>query len=163
MIFISVGTEKFSFNRLIKIVDNIAENGLIRDKFFAQIGESNYRPKKIQYKKFLESNIFLEYIKKSEVIVTHAGVGNILNCLKLGKIPIIFPRLYKYKEHLDDHQLEFSDALERDGIAVVAHNEKELVYTIQNYNELKNNLKKYSEIPTKNILINYLSNIVESF
>ena len=162
MIFITVGTEKFSFDRLIRIIDNAINDGIIESECFAQIGESNYIPKRIQYKKFLEFKIFLEYIKKSELIITHAGVGTLLNCLNLGKIPIIFPRLYKYKEHLDNHQLELANALEKEEAVVVAHNEKELIYKIKNYNQLIRDLKRYSNGSSKNELINYLNNVVAS-
>jgi len=162
IIFITVGTEKFSFDRLIRIVDDVADKGLIKGKFFAQIGESNYIPKKIQYSKFLEFRIFLEHVKRSDLVITHAGVGTLLNCLSFGKIPIIFPRLHKYSEHLDDHQLEFSNALEREGAAIVARNGEELIFKIKNYNKLIKNLKVNLASSTKDKLITYLNDIVES-
>ncbi len=45
MIFITLGSQKFQFNRLLKKIDNLIEIGVIQEEVFAQIGYSNYKPK----------------------------------------------------------------------------------------------------------------------
>ena len=44
MIFITLGSQKFQFNRLLKKVDELIENGTINEEVFAQIGASDYKP-----------------------------------------------------------------------------------------------------------------------
>jgi len=160
MIFISVGTEKFPFDRLIRIIDYAVRDGLINSKVFAQIGTSTYIPKVIKYRRFLEFPDILNYIYKSEIIVIHAGVGTILNCLYWGKIPIVFPRLSTYKEHVDNHQLEFAEILEKEKVALVAYNDKELLDKISNYYNLANILQKNNEYLSKDNLLDYLDDVV---
>lgn len=106
MIFITVGSQKFQFNRLLQKVDKLIETGVIDEEVFAQIGASDYRPVNYKYKDFLSQDEFNDYIKKSDLIVTHAGTGAIVNAVKLEKKVIGIPRLKKYKEHVDDHQLQ---------------------------------------------------------
>jgi len=46
----------------------------------------------------------------ARVVITHAGVGSIMLALAAGKKPIVAPRLYRYGEHVDDHQTEIARA-----------------------------------------------------
>ena len=40
------------------------------------------------------------------LIITHAGTGVIVNGVKKGKKVIAIPRLSKYGEHVDNHQIQ---------------------------------------------------------
>lgn len=54
-IFITLGSQKFQFNRLLKAVDELCEKGTVdAEDVFAQIGYSDYLPKNFSYKKFLD-------------------------------------------------------------------------------------------------------------
>ena len=44
MIFITLGSQKFQFDRLLKEVDRLIADGVIQEKVFAQIGASEYLP-----------------------------------------------------------------------------------------------------------------------
>lgn len=44
MIFITLGSQKFQFDRLLKAVDELIERGIIQDEVFAQTGYSTYVP-----------------------------------------------------------------------------------------------------------------------
>ena len=49
-IFITLGSQKFQFNRLLKAVDELCEKGTIdAEDVFAQIGYSDYIPKNFSY------------------------------------------------------------------------------------------------------------------
>ena len=50
MIFITLGSQKFQFNRLLKAIDKLIADGKITDEVFAQIGYSDYIPVHFQYK-----------------------------------------------------------------------------------------------------------------
>ena len=43
---------------------------------------------------------------KADIVITHGGTGAIIGAVKQGKKIIAVPRLAKYKEHVDDHQLQ---------------------------------------------------------
>lgn len=106
MIFITLGSQKFQFNRLLKAVDNLIEAGAITDKVFAQTGYSDYVPHNYEFKQFLDRDEFAKITEKSEIVITHGGTGAIIGAVKKGKKVIAVPRLAKYGEHVDDHQLQ---------------------------------------------------------
>ena len=106
-IFITLGSQKFQFNRLLKAVDELCERGTIEAKdVFAQIGYSDYLPKNFNYKKFLDRDEFSKEMGKADIVITHGGTGAIIGAVKKGKKVIAVPRLAKYGEHVDDHQLQ---------------------------------------------------------
>lgn len=107
MIFVILGTQKFQFNRLLKQVDKIANE---KNEFFAQIGNSDYCPINYPFCKFLDKEKFEEYIEKCELVITHSGVGSIINALKKEKPVIVVPRKSEFGEHIDDHQIDIAEA-----------------------------------------------------
>ena len=160
MILVMTGMEKYPFDRLIKIIDKNVINGSINDNVVAIIGNSSYKPFCIECRKFLDYSELLQYINKANIIITHAGSGSVLLCLNNSKIPIVFPRHRELGEHIDNHQVEFSEILKREERTLVAYNEEELIYNLDHYFELIKKIKKQSKI-ISNIdnLINYLEAI----
>lgn len=108
MIFVTLGTQKFQFDRLLADIDNLIDEGIISDNVFAQRGYSKYTPKNYKYVDFLSQTDFNKYLNDCDFLITHGGVGSIMNGLKAGKKVIICPRLKKYGEHIDDHQTEIA-------------------------------------------------------
>lgn len=106
MIFITLGSQKFQFNRLLEEIDRLVEVGKIEEEVFAQIGYSDYIPRNYKYKKFLDREEFSKSMKGSNKVITHGGTGAIIGAVKQGKKVIAVPRLKKFNEHVDDHQLE---------------------------------------------------------
>ena len=45
-------------------------------------------------------------MKEATLVITHAGTGAIITALKNNKKVIAIPRLAKYGEHVDDHQIQ---------------------------------------------------------
>jgi len=133
MIFLTVGTEKFPFNRLIKALDDAVLQGRVKDKVFAQTGSSGYLPTSFPYIKFMSFNDMKTNIERSEIIVSHAGVGTTILALSMGKVPIIFPRKRCFGEHLDDHQLEFAAKMSAAGKVIVAESEEDLIKKVIGY------------------------------
>ena len=106
-IFITLGSQKFQFNRLLKSVDELCEKGTVNgEDVFAQIGYSDYLPKSFNYKNFLDRDEFSKEMGKADIVITHGGTGAIIGAVKKGKKVIAVPRLAKYGEHVDDHQLQ---------------------------------------------------------
>lgn len=104
MIFVTLGSQKFQFNRLLQEVDRLLQAELITESVFAQIGHSDYEPKHYPYKRFLDHDEFVEMEQKADIVITHGGTGAIIGAVKKGKKVIALPRLAKYGEHVDDHQ-----------------------------------------------------------
>ena len=109
MIFVTVGNSNLGFERLIKAMDNLAR--ALPYPVVMQIGATQYTPKNAEWFRYCDHDTIIEYFKKSRVIVTHAGAGTILDILLLGKKPVVVPRLSKFGEVIDDHQLEITRTL----------------------------------------------------
>lgn len=106
MIFVILGSQKFQFNRLLRKMDELLEQGIVKEQIFAQIGYSDYKPLHYEYKDFLDRERFAFMLDKCETVITHGGTGAIINAVKKGKKVIAVPRLASYGEHVDDHQLQ---------------------------------------------------------
>ena len=134
MIFVCTGTQVYQFNRLLKELDKLVEEGQIRDEIFAQIGASDYKPQHYEYKEFLSADEFKVYQDKADLIISHGGTGALIGASKKGKNIIAVPRLGKYGEHTDDHQLQVVGVLEKEGYV-------RAVYDIKNLGKVINEAK----------------------
>lgn len=110
MIFITVGSRNYPFNRLFEAVDRLCEKGILTDEIFAQIGTSTYKPKNFKYKDFISQDEFLEQINNADIVVSHGASGSIMKALNAGKKVIAVTRLEKYGEHINDHQIQNNEA-----------------------------------------------------
>lgn len=110
MILIVLGTQKFQLNRLLEKMDELVADGTITQEVYAQIGYSDYIPQHYEFTQFMDKDLFEQKISECEILVAHSGVGTIISGLNHRKPVIVFPRLVKYNEHVDDHQLEIAQS-----------------------------------------------------
>lgn len=138
MILVSVGASEYSFERLLKIIDELCDEKKINgDEIVAQIGETKYQPKNYKSFKLISREEYQEYVNKSEYIITHAGTGCVVPPLNQGKKIIIFPRLEQYGEHIDNHQLDLCKVFESKGYTLCAKNKEELLKCIESIDEFQ--------------------------
>lgn len=146
MIFVTLGSQKFQFNRLLKKLDEMIEDGAIQEEVFAQTGYSDYKPQHFQYKDFLDRDEFLSKIEKSNVVITHGGTGAIIGAVKKGKKVIAVARLAQYGEHVDDHQKQILTQFDDLGIISACYEIEGLNNNIKslqktNFNKYESNTK----------------------
>ncbi len=116
-IFVSVGTHPQQFDRLLREIDAIAARHK-EFEIFAQTGNSGYEPKNFAFEKFVNGTDYDRRMAWADVVLSHGGAGTIINAL-LGKKPLVgVPRLAKFGEHTNDHQLDLAKALEEKGKAI---------------------------------------------
>lgn len=125
MIFLTVGTQ-FPFDRLVKAVDQAFGNGHLEGEVYAQIGESAYRPHNFPAVPRMEKHLFDERMRDASAIISHAGMGTISMALDKGKPLLVMPRLKKYGEAVNDHQVAIARKFEELGHMLVAYNAEEL-------------------------------------
>ena len=106
MIFVTLGTNDKSFKRLLDQFEKELELGNIKEKVIVQSGFTKYNSKRMKVIDLMSMDDFNKYIKECNLLVTHGGVGTILDGLKINKKIIAFPRLSEYKEHVNNHQIE---------------------------------------------------------
>lgn len=131
MIFVTLGSQKFQFNRLLEMIDELIEKEIIVDEVYAQIGYSDYRPRNYKYKRFMDRDEFTDWESKCDILITHGGTGAIIGAVKKGKKVIAVPRLKKYGEHVDDHQIQLIEQFKN----------QNLICGLRDCSELENGLK----------------------
>lgn len=131
MIFVAVGTQKFQMNRLLKTIDDLMEEGRLREEVFAQTGHSDYAPRNYRYKDFLSRDEFQSCIDRCDLLITHSGVATIMGGLKLAKPVIVVPRLAKFGEHVDDHQLQIAQSFSRQNFVLMCREEDDLAELVE--------------------------------
>lgn len=115
MILVTLGTQDKMFIRLIKAIEDLKLSGALKDEVIVQSGYTEYKSSVLEIKDYY-SQIELDQLRQeADIIITHAGVGSILDALKFNKVVIAVARLKQYGEHTNDHQLELLDAFESEG------------------------------------------------
>lgn len=117
MIYVTVSGLPLPFMRLIKKMDEIAGN--IQEEVIIQSGV-DYTAKQAKYAKYFSRKEADQLIERARLVISHAGIGTIICAIQSGTPLIIVPRLKKFNEHYNDHQLEIADAMQqRAGIKVI--------------------------------------------
>ena len=125
MIFATVGSQE-PFDRLIRAIDEWAKSRG-RSDVFAQIGNSTFRPRHIEFTKFLEPVKFNQVVREATIIVAHAGMGSIISALELGKPIVVMPRRGKLRETRNDHQVATAERFGSHGQVIVAQDQHDFV------------------------------------
>ncbi|OHB84933.1 MAG: hypothetical protein A2Z38_02455 [Planctomycetes bacterium RBG_19FT_COMBO_48_8] len=120
MIFLTVGTQ-FPFDRLVKAVDKAAGINGFDEKIVAQIGGSSYCPENFEAAPSVEKAVFDQHFNEADSIISHAGMGTITMALDHRKPLLVMPRLKKYGEVVNDHQLAIAKKFEQLGYLLVAY------------------------------------------
>ena len=124
MILVTLGTQDKAFVRLLQAIDNEIKNGNIKEKVVVQAGYSitKYKSDNMEMFDLIDREEFNKLVKECSLLITHGGVGSILTGLKAGKKVIAIPRLAKYKEHINDHQIQIVNEFSKKGY-ILAYNE----------------------------------------
>jgi UDP-N-acetylglucosamine transferase subunit ALG13 len=87
---------------------------------------------------------FKKLIKKADIIITHGGVGSIMEGIRSNKKILAAPRLKKYKEHDNDHQLQIIDEFVNMGY----------ILPLKDFNKLDKMLIKINKFKPKEFVSN---------
>lgn len=159
MIFVTVGSRQYPFDRLFKKLDELIEIGEIKDKVFAQIGTSSYTPKNYDYVNYLTPEEFEENIKKADIVISHGASGSIMKALNNNKKVIVVTRLEKYGEHINDHQIQNNEAFSSNHYVIMADLELDnLGECLKKINSKDNGLVKWENKDPMSIV-----NMIDSF
>lgn len=114
---VSVGTQDaYRFDRLFKTVVPVLKDC---EEVLWQSGTEDLSPYGISGRSSVPHDEMKAAVKAADVVIAHAGTGAALTALEQGKCPILVPRLARFDEHVDDHQLEIGREMERRGLALM--------------------------------------------
>lgn len=159
MIFVTVGSRNYPFDRLFKKLDELYEEGVLSEPMYAQIGTSTYKPKNYQYKDFISQEEFMQRVKEADIVVSHGASGSIMKALNAGKKVIAVTRLEKYGEHINDHQIQNNEAFGKNGYVLMA--DLELFDLSECFMKIKNGTDKL--VPWENKDPMAIVNMIDRF
>ena len=157
MILVTLGTQDKSFIRLLKEIDNQIKNGNIKDRVVAQIGFTQFSSKRMEIYDYFTMKEFNKYIKEADIVITHGGVGSVLGALDKNKKVIAFPRLAKYKEHINDHQTQMVNTLAKEGY-ILTGRVSELSKLLERVKTFKPRKYKSNNEKFNDLIIDYIEN-----
>lgn len=144
MIFTMIGTNPYSFDRLVRPLDELAEKN--NWDVFIQLGHTTFEPKHCGYKDFLDKEMMLKHIEDSEIIICHGGFGSIRDSLSYNKPIVTVPRKPELNES-QDYQEEMVKELEESGYVIAVYDIEELEDAIEKARTFKPNARQNSKIP----------------
>lgn len=118
MILVTVGTEKFPFNRLMSWIELLHRHDLLGEDVVVQYGSCTVLPSGSKVYRLLRESEFHELVASARVVIAHCGEGTVLLLDTLSTPYILVPRAQRYREHVDDHQVELARVLERFGVPI---------------------------------------------
>ncbi len=137
MILVLLGTQDKPFERILKQIAKEKKEGNIKDKIIAQTGCTNFKDDRIETFDFTSKEKIETLIEKAKIVITHAGVGTITECLNKNKKVIVVPRLKKYGEHTNDHQLQITKEFALKNYVLPLYNVKNLSKTLKDIKSFK--------------------------
>lgn len=145
MTFVSVGNAQQPFNRFLKNVAAIALK--LPQPVIVQHGHTPFECPVCKAKAFMGMEEFSSNIRDAELLIMHAGAGSIIHAIEAGKVPVVMPRRVSFGEHINDHQVQFAEALSKAGKVVMIENLEELEDAVKKALLLKGLIKLSGEEP----------------
>ena len=144
MILVTLGTQDKKFYRLLDELNKLIKENKITEEVIVQAGfSSDYKTDLMRIYNLISMDELDDLISQCDLLITHGGVGSILNGLKHNKKIIAVARLSKYKEHVNDHQIQIVDNFSREGYILKVDNITDLYNEIIKSKSFKP--KKYHE------------------
>lgn len=157
LILVSLGTQDKSFHRLLEAIDKAIDEKYIKEEVIVQAGYTKYQSKNMTSFDLIAKDEFEKLLSDCNILITHGGIGTILQALKEGKKVIAASRLKKYGEHLNDHQKQIVGEFAKAGYIIELKDFDELGKIVKNINKYK--LKKFKSDNSK--ILNLLSDFMD--
>lgn len=156
MILVALGTQDKSFTRILKELDRLKDKGFIKEEIIAQTGYTKYNSKNIKTFDYINEKDFNKYYEKASLIITHGGVGSIIKGLEHNKVVIAVPRLSKYDEHENDHQLQIVEEFYNTGYILKCIEMEDLEKVIKDSKKFKPKKFKSNNSNMVKLIDNYI-------
>lgn len=141
MIFITLGTQDKPFTRLLEAVQREIDNGNIKDKVVVQAGytKNKFKSDDMEIFDLIPMDKFNDLMAECDLLITHGGVGSIIDALKKDKKVIAAARLAEHGEHVNNHQLQIIESFSESGY----------ILNLSNFDELGKLLKQVKKFKPK--------------
>lgn len=130
LVFASVGTDFHQFDRLVDWLDRWAAERTHDVACLVQHGTSR-APQVVDGRDYLPYDDMMTTLEHAAVVVSHGGPATIMAARAAGKRPIVVPRRHDLGEHVDGHQIAFSQRLAACGDVALASDEQSLAELLE--------------------------------
>ena len=107
--FVSIGNSPRQFTRLLEEVRRIAP--YLPQPVVIQHGRTEFHDPNLRHFAFTEEAEFVSLLEQCRLFISHGGGGSVLTAIRMGKVPVVVPRLARFDEHVDDHQRALASEL----------------------------------------------------
>lgn len=116
--FVAVGTHAQPYTRLLEIVRDGIDGGLLPQPVHAQVGPATWKVPGARVARYMGRDELEAAVRAAAVVVCHGGAGIISSALAAGRRPIVIARRAALGEHVDDHQQQLTGKLAQWGLVV---------------------------------------------
>ena len=159
MILVLLGTFKINFPRPLIAIEKAILSGTIHEDVIVQAGHTIYNSKAMTIRDFINEPELKKLYHSASLIITHGGVGSILKGLDMDKKIIAIPRLNKFNEHVDDHQLDIVNEFEQKNYLMAWHEQDDISRLITASGDFNPSKFKTGNKELENYLIDYIENL----
>lgn len=126
MTFATVGSHPtFRFDRFLRALEGLPPGELV-----VQHGPGEPPANATRAAPWMSFAEIVAEMERADRVVSHAGVGTILCAVRAGHVPVVLPRLERYGETVDDHQLELAGRLAPDGRVILVEDAAQLAAAV---------------------------------
>ena len=138
-VFVTLGTRTEPFPRIIRAVEALVREGVIKERVTVQAGHTRYRSEILEIFPFCPPRAIDDLIQRASFVITQESAGIGTKCLSFGTKMIVMPRDYSRGElpAKSDMNEDLHLRLQDLGYAFVVHSADELKNAIQNLPSLK--------------------------
>ena len=159
MILVTLGTQDKPFKRLLKEIERQIKKGNIKEKVIVQAGYTKMKSEYMEIFDLLPTKEFNKLIKECDLLITHGGVGSIIEGLNNNKKIIAVARLKKYGEHDNDHQIQLINNFSEEGYIIGLDDFETLDEALEKVKIFKPKKIKKKQNSMKKIIEDFIDNI----
>lgn len=158
MILVLLGTQNNSFVRLLNAIQKNIDNKVITEEVIVQAGFTKFNSKDMKIFSMISKDKLSKIQDEADLIITHAGVGSIVSSLEKGKKVIAVPRLKRYNEHVNNHQIQIARKFKQEGQIKCVINMKNLGKVIKSMETFEPKEYKKQEGNVISLVENFIDN-----
>jgi UDP-N-acetylglucosamine transferase subunit ALG13 len=118
-VVVTLGTLRtYSFRAAVEALLPLLEKVAPTAEVLWQVGVTPVEDLKISGQDQVPASELHDAMAEADLVIAHAGIGSSLAALDLGHCPVLLPRRAKRAEHVDDHQVQIAEELDRRRLAV---------------------------------------------
>jgi len=138
LVLVTMGTNSYPFPRLIAAMEKLDIYHDPNVRWFIQTGgfDVEDKPANGEVVAMVAKSKMDELVKSSSLVISHCGVGSINHMLTFQKKVIFVPRLARFGEFSDDHQLQIAKELCNPNMTVVYPDERLPEYSVAELNSI---------------------------